>query len=402
MTTTEARPSLPEPRPAVQALADELIETRRYLHQHAELSNEEHETQRYIIERLRALGLEDVRPAAGTGATAIVRGSQSGPNLLWRADIDGLPIEEDTGLPFESQNKNVMHACGHDGHVAIALGMAAALQGSRDELAGTVRFAFQPAEERIGGARPMLDEGILDDPNVDRVFGLHIIADYPAGQVRVQPGPIFAAATHFRIIIRGRGGHASAPQETNDPIVVAAHAIVALQTVVSRAVTPSDTAVLTIGRIEGGKRGNIIPDSVMMSGSVRSYEPPVLDRVLSRMEEILAGVSAAWGAEYQFDHSTLPAVVNDAECAAIVQRAATDFLGAERVAEARMTGSDDMALFLEAAPGAYFLLGGGNAQRGITHPHHSAQFDFDEACLPVGVEVGLRVIEGATGTRAIS
>jgi amidohydrolase len=382
-------------RPAVEALVGETIAIRRDLHKHCELSYEEERTQQVVIDRLNALGLDDVRSINKTGVTALVRGARPGPTICWRADMDGLPLDELTGLPFASQN-GAMHACGHDGHVAIALGLAAALSKGRDSLAGSVRFAFQPAEERIGGAQNMIDEGVLE--GVDRVFGLHIAADAPIGEVRVTPGAIMAAATHFRIIIRGKGGHASEPHATIDPIVVAAHAIVALQTVVSRSVNPAKTAVLTIGRIEGGKRGNIIPNEVMMSGTVRTFDPDVCERVLSRMDEVLAGVTSAWGASYQFDNSTLPAVVNDAECAALVAGVAGALLGPERVAETKATGSDDMAYFLEARPGCYFFLGAGNESKGITYPHHHPQFDFDEDCLGIGIELGLRIVEQATGS----
>lgn len=395
MTTTQSPTA--GLRPAVQALHQETIALRRDLHEHCELSYEEERTQAIVLERLKALGLEDVRPTTKTGVTALLRGGQPGPTLCWRADMDGLPLDEETGLPFASQN-GAMHACGHDGHVAIALGIASALAEDRDSLAGNVRFAFQPAEERIGGARDMIADGILEEPNVDMVFGLHIGADVPLGQIRVTAGPIMAAATHFRIIIRGRGGHAAEPHASIDPIVVAAHAIVALQTVVSRSVHPAQTAVVTVGRIEGGKRGNIIPNEVMMSGTVRTYEPQVLERVLSRMDEVLAGVTSAWGATYQFDTSTLPAVVNDPRCAAIVEDVAVALLGPESVTETKATGADDMAYFLEARPGAYFFLGGGNEAKGITYPHHHPKFDFDEDCLGIGIELGLRIIEHATGS----
>ncbi|MEX2158702.1 MAG: M20 family metallopeptidase [Dehalococcoidia bacterium] len=387
-------------RPAVDALVPGAIALRRDLHQHAELSFEEHRTQKVITERLRALGLDDVRAIARTGVTAIVRGARPGPNLCWRADIDALPLEEQTGLPFASTN-GAMHACGHDGHVAIALAMAELLQRHRDALAGTVRFAFQPAEERIGGAKPMIEEGVLEEPRVDNVYGLHIMAHVPIGAIRVREGPVFAAGTHLRIIIRGRGGHASAPHDTVDPIVVAGHAIVALQTVVSRSIDPSETCVVTIGRIEGGVRGNIIPNEVMMSGTVRTYSNAVQARAIARMDDLLRGVCLAFGAEYQFDYSTLPAVVNDAGCAAVVARAGEALLGASHVAPEQITGSDDMAYFLEARPGAYFMLGGGNAAKGITHSHHMPLFDFDEDCIPLGIELGLRIIEDATGSALV-
>jgi amidohydrolase len=384
-------------RPAVRALVERAVATRRDLHEHAELSTEEHRTQALIMERLGGLGLDDVRACADTGVTAIVRGAEAGPNLLWRADIDGLPLMEETGLPFASREK-AMHACGHDGHVAIALAMAEAVQRSRGALAGSVRFAFQPAEEHVGGARRMIEDGVMAAPKVERAFGLHIWAPVAVGEVRVAAGPVFAAATHLRIIIRGRGGHASAPHQTIDPIVVAAQAIVALQTVVSRAVDPEQAAVFTIGRIEGGVRGNIIPNEVMMSGTIRTFEASVLKGVLARVDEILRGVTSAFGAEYQFDTSTLRAVVNDPACSALVASVASAFLGPEHVGEARTTGGDDMSYFLEEAPGAYFMLGGGNVARGITWPHHHPRFDFDEACLPIGIELGLRIIEEATGS----
>jgi amidohydrolase len=388
---------LPEAREAVRALVADAVALRRDLHEHAELSTEEFRTQALILDRLRVLGLDDVRAVADTGATAIVRGGRPGPNLLWRADIDALPLEEETGLPFASTS-GAMHACGHDGHVAIALMIAEVLQASRERLAGTVRFAFQPAEEHVGGAQRMVKAGVMDDPKVDRTFGLHIWSSAPLGDVLVTPGPIFAAATHFRIIVRGRGGHAAAPHETIDPILVAAHVVVALQSVVSRSVNPAETAVLTVGRIQGGVRGNIIPNEVMMSGTVRTYEPGVLDRVLRRMREIISGVTAAWSAEGQFDVSTLPACVNDPETAAMVASVAAAFVGAEHVAETRVTGADDMSFFLDAAPGVYFLLGA--APRHVEHvqPHHHPGFDFDEACMPIGAEVALRIIEAATGS----
>jgi len=390
--------NLPGPRPAVRALVDDAVAVRRELHSHAELSCEERHTQGVITGWLESIGAEDVRPLADTGVTALVRGSRPGPAVLWRADMDALPLREETGLPFASRNDGAMHACGHDGHVAIALAMASVLQAARASFAGSVRFAFQPAEEHVGGAQRMIDEGVMRDPRIDRAFGLHIWASTPVGQALVTPGPIFAAATHFRIIIRGRGGHASAPHETVDPIVVAAHAVTALQTVVSRSVDPARTAVLTIGRIQGGVRGNIIPGEVMMSGTIRTFEAAVLDRVLRRADEILRGVTSAWGAEYQFDTSTLPAVVNDPESAALVAGVASAFLGPENVGEGRTTGGDDMAFFLEEAPGAYFMLGAGNAERGITWPHHHPKFDFDEACLSLGIELGLRIVEAATGS----
>lgn len=389
--------TLPEPRARVRALTAAATAMRRDLHEHAELSTKEHRTQGVILRRLREVGADDVRESADTGATCVIRGERPGPNVLWRADIDGLPLTEGTGLSFASTN-GAMHACGHDGHTSIGLALAELLQGSRSLLAGNVRIAFQPAEEHVGGARRMIDGGIMDEPRIARVFGLHIWASAPTGTVLVREGSIFAAATHFRIVVRGHGGHAAAPHQTVDPILVAAHVITALQSVVSRNTDPEQTAVLTVGRIDGGVRGNIIPNEVMMSGTIRTFETHVLERVLRRAEEIIAGVTRGFGAEYQFDSSTLAACVNDPESAALVVAAATAFVGTDRVAETRATGADDMCLFLEAAPGAYFLLGAAPSNAERVYPHHHPRFDFDEDSLPIGIEMALRVIEAATGS----
>ncbi len=390
----------PTIRPAVVALEAGAIALRRDLHENAELSTKEHRTQALIMERLVKLGLDDVRAIAETGVTAIVRGGQPGPNLMWRADIDGLPLDEATGHSFASTN-GAMHACGHDGHVAIGLSLAELVQRSRASLAGTVRFAFQPAEEHVGGAKRMIEEGVMREPTVERVFGLHIWASNPTGEVLVVPGAIFAAATHFRIIVRGRGGHAAAPHQTVDPILAAAHVVVALQSVVSRNVDPASTAVLTVGRIDGGVRGNIIPNEVMMSGSIRTFDADVLARVLKRAEQIVAGVTQGFGAEYQFDSSTLPAVVNDPEAAALVEATAAAMLGAENVGGASVTGADDMSYFLEEAPGAYFLLGAAPTSGEHVYPHHHPKFDFDEAALSVGTELSLRILEAASGSALV-
>jgi amidohydrolase len=259
-----------------------------------------------------------------------------------------------------------------------------------------VRLAFQPAEEHVGGAKRMIDEGVMDDPKTDTALALHIWADAPLGTVLVRPGAIFAAATHFRIIVRGRGGHAATPHTTVDPIVTAAYVITALQTVVSRNVDAMQTAVLTVGRIEGGVRGNIVPNEVMMSGTIRTYERRVLSRMLKRVEEIVHGVTAAFGATGQFDHSTLESCNNDPASAARVAAVAAALVGPENVVETRVTGADDMSYFLERAPGTYFLLGAAPAS-GV-YPHHHPQFDFDEACMPVGVELALRIIEDVSGS----
>ena len=399
-----------EVEPALEGIAAKVIAWRRDFHEHPELGNREVRTAKVVADHLRKLGIEVRTGVAHTGVVGTLRGGKPGPVVALRADMDALPVTEPEGLPFASkvkvmwkgQETGVMHACGHDAHVAMLMGAAEALAGIREELPGTVKFIFQPAEEsppagEEGGAKLMIAEGVLDGRDAPQaIFGLHVLP-LLTGNLYVKPEGAMAAADELFITVTGQQTHASMPWRGVDPITVAAQILLALQTITSRQVDLTIApAVISVGSIHGGNRGNIIPDEVMMSGSIRTFDPDVLARVLARMEEIIAGVVAAFGAEYQFDHSTLPAVVNDAACADIARRAAAGFLGAARVRPERMMGSDDMAYFLQARPGAYFLLGGGNVEKGITHPHHHPKFDFDEDCLGLGVELALRVIEEAS------
>ncbi len=383
-------------RPEVKALRDAVVAIRRDLHQHPELSWKEERTQGVILDRLRALGLDDVRPVARTGATALVRGARREPCLLWRADIDALPIPEKSGLPFASTVPEVMHACGHDAHTAIALGIAEVLGAHRTSLPGSVRFVFQPAEESSGGACGCIADGVLETPKVSRVLGLHVSADVPIGAINVASGPFFASPTGIRIRIIGRGGHAAAPQQAVDSVVVAAHVITALQTVVSRSVAPSDTAVLTIGTLKAGYRGNIIADSAALTGTIRTYSDHVRDHMIARVEEVLTGVCAAFGAEFEFNHATsCPPLVNDESVTAFVKEQAVAFFGAGNIHSAPSMGADDMAEFLRLCPGCYFWLGARNEAKGIAGRHHDSGFVIDEDAIPLGMEFGLRLIEAS-------
>lgn len=383
-------------RPEVRAIREGVIGARRDFHRHPEVSWQEHRTQQVILARLTELGLADVRPIATTGATALVEGRGKGPGVLWRADIDALPVPERSELPFASEDSGVMHACGHDAHIAIALGLVELLAKRAGELPGSVRFVFQPAEESSGGARACIADGVLQSPRMDTVLGLHISADVPLGAINVAPGPFFAAPTGIRIDIAGRGGHAAAPHQSVDAVVVAAHAITALQTVVSRAVGPSETAVLTIGKITAGFRGNVIAESATMTGTIRSYSDRVRTLMLQRTEEILAGVCAAFGATYELKHQTsCPPLVNDERVTAMVRSEAEEFFGAERIHAAPSMGADDMADFLRERPGCYFWLGARNEAKGIAGRHHDPGFVIDEDALELGIEFGLRLIERA-------
>ncbi|MEO8538864.1 MAG: M20 family metallopeptidase [bacterium] len=382
-------------RPEVEALHESVVSTRRDFHEHPELSWQETRTQSVVLERLRSLGLTDVRPIAKTGATGLIQGSKKGRCVMWRADMDALPVPEKSSLPYSSKTADVMHACGHDTHMAIGLGIAAALAARRSSLSGSVRMVFQPAEEAAGGAQACIADGVLSAPHVDVALGLHISADVPLGAINVAPGPFFAAPTAFKITIEGRGGHAAAPHQSIDAIVVAAHVITALQTVVSRSMAPSDAAVLTIGKIAGGFRGNVIAESATMTGTIRSYTDSVREAMLRRTEEIVAGVCAAFGATFEFDHQTsCPPLVNDPGVAAFVRQQAEDYFGASNILAAPSMGAEDMGVFLEQRPGCYFWLGARNEAKGIAGRHHDPAFMIDEDALLIGVEFGLRLIEG--------
>ena len=383
-------------RAEVAALRERLIATRRDLHEHPEVSWSETRTQAVVLERLNDIGLQDVRAIAKTGATGLVPGRKSGPCVLWRADMDALPIPEKTGLPFESKTHGVMHACGHDAHVAIALTMAEVLSGRRDELPGSVRFVFQPAEEAAGGAQACIDDGVLEKPRVTRALGLHVSADVPVGAINVAPGPFFAAPTYIKIEITGRGGHAAAPQQAIDAVVVAAHAITALQTIVSRSLAPSEQAVLTIGTMKAGFRWNVIAESATIQGTIRTYTDAVRDYMVGRVEEIMAGICAAFGATFTLEHqTTCPPLVNDPSVTNLVMEKAVEFFGEGKIHSAASMGAEDMGVFLLQRPGCYFWLGARNEINGAAGRHHDSGFIIDEDALPLGVEFGLRLIEAS-------
>lgn len=387
-------------RSEVQAVRERVVSIRRDLHEYPELSWRETRTQERIIERLRELGLADVRPIATTGATALIEGRKRGPCVLWRADMDALPVPEKSALPFASKNEGVMHACGHDAHMAIALGIAEVLQSRRDSLPGSVRLVFQPAEEASGGAQACIKDGVLESPRVGTALGLHISADIPIGAINVAPGRFFAAPTAFRITIEGRGGHAGAPHQSIDAVVVAAHVVTALQTVVSRSVAPSESAVLTVGKVAGGFRGNIIAESATMTGTIRSYTDAVRETMLQRTEEIVAGVCAAFQATYTFEHHTsCPPLVNDPAVTELVRQEAAAYFGPHNIVAAPTMGAEDMGVFLNERPGCYFWLGARNEAKGIAGRHHDPGFVIDEDALAVGVEFGLRLIEAQLGVR---
>jgi amidohydrolase len=381
----------------VLAMSNEIVGWRRHLHQEPEVSHAERDTQRWLIETLHGFGIEEVRGVAGTGVVAVVRGLGNAPAVMWRADIDALPILQESTAPYISRRRGVMHACGHDGHTAIALGVARLIHQQRATLPGPTKVVFQPAEEVGDGARPMLAAGVLEDPPVEAAFGLHVDSSLETGTIGVSAGAFMPSPGSFELRIRGRGGHAGLPHRSVDPVITSAYVLTALQTVISRNLPPDRAGLLSIGEIKGGSRGNIIPDEVFIAGTVRAFEPETLKMLKGRMEQVIGGLCAAFGADFELEfRESIPAVVNDPNMAALVRHTAAGLLGDERVLPDRTTMSDDMSLFLEARPGCYFLLGVRNEEWGITEPNHSPRWDLDERALLIGVELATRIVLAAS------
>jgi amidohydrolase len=388
--------------PDVTRLVPALVETRRRLHQAPELGFEEVETAALVAERLKALGLEAQTGVAKTGVVGLVRGARPGPTLLLRADMDGLPVQEATGAPYASRHAGRMHACGHDGHVAMLLGAAECLATRRDRLAGTVKLVFQPAEEGPGGAQPMIAAGVLTEPRVDAAFGIHLLNDLPVGTVALRSGPVLAATDHIELVVRGRGGHGAAPHQTIDSVLVAAHVVTALQAIAAREVDPAVPVVVTIGTIHGGFRYNVIAPRVELEGTVRSFDPKLRRELPGRIERIARGVASAYGAEVDATyHFGYPATVNHPGMTEVGRQAAATVVGdAGLLTIAPLMGGEDMSYFLEKVPGCFAFVGSANASRGLDHPHHSPGFDIDEAALPIGVQLLVRTTERYLGNGA--
>ncbi len=377
----------------VDAIAPEIVANRRDFHMHPELGFEEVRTAGRLVELLKGYGLE-VETMVGTGVVAYLRGGKPGKTLLVRADIDALPVQELSTHAYRSQHDGKMHACGHDAHMAILLGVARVLADRQSELAGTVKLIFQPAEEGPGGALPMIEAGVLENPKVDAAIGFHVWNNLPVGKIGVRPGPIMANTDQFDLYIEGKGGHGAMPHLSVDAIAVTGQVITALQTIVSRNVSPLDSAVVTLGKIRGGDRHNIIAQTVELSGTVRSFSAVVGDMLPKRIEDVIAGITQAMGATYRLDyHRTYPATVNDPGMTEVVRQAAAKVVGEDHVVECEPSmGGEDMAYFLQEVPGCYFFIGTANPDQGLDNPHHHPSFDIDERGLPVGAKVVIQAI----------
>lgn len=380
----------------IKALQTKLVCWRRHLHQRPELGFQEHLTAEFISRKLREWGVQQQTGIAQTGIVATISGEKPGPVLAIRADMDALPINEENELPYSSQHPGVMHACGHDGHTAIALGTAHYLAHHRQNFRGTVKIIFQPAEEYPGGAKPMIEAGVLEKPRVDALIGLHLWNRLPIGTVGVRTGALMAAVESFNCTIFGKGGHGAMPDQTIDSVVVSAQVVNALQTIVARNLNPLDAAVVTIGELHAGTARNVIADQATMSGTVRYFKPELEDIIGKRIEEIIAGICQSHGAKYELDYWKLyPAVINDGEIVDLVRSVALDVVEtpAGIVPECQTLGGEDVSFFLQEVPGCYFFLGSANAARGLDYPHHHPRFNFDETALEMGVEMFVRCVE---------
>lgn len=388
-------------RPEVLDMADGLVEMRRDLHRNPELGFEEHRTAEIVARELGGLGFEVTEGVAKTGVVGLLRGARPGPTVLVRADMDALPLQEHNETDYASRVPQAMHACGHDGHVTMALGVARLLSRRKTDLAGNVKLVFQPAEEGPGGAAPMIEAGVLEGPKVDVALGIHLWTPLPVGQVGVTQGAFMAAADQFELTILGVGGHGAQPDRTIDPIVVSAHVVTALQSIVSRRSDPFDSVVLTVGAIHGGTRHNIIPDRVALEGTVRSLEPSVRARLEPAIRGIVKGVCDAFGARFELRYTRgYPPTINNPDVTAMVAECTR---GAQAQAvTCRTMGGEDMSYFLNRVPGCFFFVGCGNDKKGFTHPHHSPFFDFDEDALPLGIEVMLRAVDSALAGRHLA
>ncbi|OKH17857.1 M20 metallopeptidase family protein [[Limnothrix rosea] IAM M-220] len=381
-------------RPEIQALQTELVQWRRNFHQKPELAFKENLTAEFIAQKLTELGIDHQTGVAQTGIVALIEGKGKGKVLGIRADMDALPIQEENEVEYRSQHDGIMHACGHDGHVAIALGAAKYLSEHRD-FNGTVKIIFQPAEESPGGAKPMIEEGVLKNPDVDAIIGLHLWNNLPLGTVGVRPGALMAAAETFYLRVQGKGGHGALPHQTIDPIVVGSHIVTALQTLVSRTVNPIDAAVVTVGEFKSGRAHNVVADFAELSGTVRYFNPE-LRELGDRLSKVVNGICQSYGATYELDYIRMyPPTINDPAIAALVKTIAEETIETPLgvVPECQTMGSEDMAFFLQEVPGCYFFLGSANPHQDLAYPHHHPRFNFDETALGMGVEMFVRCVE---------
>ncbi len=378
---------------------EDVVALRRDFHAHPELGYQETRSAGIIAARLRALGYRVEEGVGVTGVVAVMEGAApgvaSGPCVLVRADMDALPITEETDWPWKSKSAGAMHACGHDCHMAIGLTVARLLAGKREQWSGTVKFMFQPAEEGLGGAGKMIGAGVLSDPRPDFCLALHVWSEIEAGVIGLSPGPVMAAADEFRATIKGHGGHGAMPHQTIDALVVAAQVVGALQTVTSRNVKPLEAAVVTVGSLHSGSAFNVIPDEARMEGTLRSFDPAVRETLRDRCRSIIETLPTAFGAQGKWQFLPgYPATVNDPAVTARLRPVFEAIAGRENVRPFEPTmGAEDMSLVLQQIPGCYFFVGGRSQNSEAVWPHHHPRFNIDESALHLGARAMVAAVE---------
>lgn len=383
-------------REEVTDLRDELVALRRDFHMHPELGFQEFRTSKIVGDYLESLGVEVKRGVGKTGVVGLLKGKREGKTVMLRADMDAIPIQELNDVQYRSQSDGVMHACGHDGHISMLLAAAKILVKHKGEIEGNIKFVFQPCEETMpGGAKAMVDDGILANPHVDATFGIHLISSIPTGTIGIREGAMMAAGDKFIVNIMGKGGHGASPHSTVDPIVTSSYVIQGLQTIVSRETNPMEAVVLTVGKIEGGTAFNVIPDAVKFDGTVRTLNESLHEEIPGKMERIIKGVCEAFRAQYKLDYQAgVPVVVNDSNKVKFVKSVAEEVVGKGHVVDYHTMGYDDVSYFLQAAPGAFYFIGSSNKDKGTDCPHHNPHFDIDEDSLLIGTEMHVRVASG--------
>lgn len=372
-----------------EAMRDELVAIRRDLHMHPELGFQEYRTAKMVAEQLGTLGYEVQTGVGKTGVVGLLQGGLPGERtVLLRFDMDALPIHEANDVPYRSQTPGVMHACGHDAHVAVGIGVATLLARHREQISGTVKLMFQPAEEGLGGAFAMIADGLLESPRPDVALGLHVSSKHDLGTAVVREGPLMAASDAFQIVVRGRGGHGASPHQTVDAVLVGAQIVVALQSIVARNLDPDQTGVVTVGAFQAGSAGNIIAETAELRGTIRSFTPEVRELLHRRVRELAEGVALSLGAvaEVMIRIGVDP-TVNAPQPTAVMREAVAAVLGAEQIDNTyRTTGAEDFSAVLARVPGSYFFIGSRGAEAS-GFPHHNPHFDLDETCLPQGVAI---------------
>ena len=371
------------------AMKEQLVAWRRDFHRHPELAYQEVRTSGIVAKHLGDLGLEVQTGVGKTGVIGVLDGAQPGPVVMLRFDMDALPIQEENETDYVSQNPGVMHACGHDAHTAIGMGIAQLLTKHRDRLRGAVKFVFQPAEEGGNGALAMINDGALEGPRAVVSMGLHVWNEMPVGQAGVGAGPIMAAAGILKIKVQGKGGHGAQPEKAIDAILAGSAIVNALQTIVARNVEPRQTAVVSVCSFHAGDAFNVIADSAELIGTYRSFDDGVQELIMRRIREVAEDTARSMGATATVELTPITSTtVNDARVAEFVRADASDVLGADRVAPEQFTmGAEDMSEFLKRVPGCFFFLGSRNDERGFNAPHHNPRFDIDEDVMPLGVAI---------------